>query len=38
MGLADQTQLPVLDGLPSSLGFKQSRQVIREWLGWRLGA
>ena len=38
MGLADQTQLPVLDWLPSSTGFKQSRLVIREWLGWRLGA
>jgi uncharacterized SAM-binding protein YcdF (DUF218 family) len=38
MGLAEHTQLPVLDWLPSSLGFKQSRQVIREWLGWRLGA
>ncbi len=38
MGLADHTQLPVLDWLPSSLGFKQSRQVLREWLGWRLWA
>ena len=38
MGLADQTGLPVLDWLPSNTGFKQSRLVIREWLGWRLGA
>ena len=38
MGLADQTQLPALDWLPSNAGFRQSRLVIREWLGWRLGA
>ena len=38
MGLADQTQLPVLDWLPSNAGFRQSRLVVHEWLGWRLGA
>ncbi len=38
MGLARQTQLPVLDWLPSSAGFTHSRLVMREWLGWRLGS
>lgn len=38
MGLAESSQLPVLDWLPSSDGFRQTRLVLREWLGWRLGA
>lgn len=38
MGLADSSQLPVLDWLPASDGFRQTRLVLREWLGWRLGA
>ena len=38
MGLAESSQLPVLDWLPSSDGFRQTRTVLREWLGWRLGA
>jgi uncharacterized SAM-binding protein YcdF (DUF218 family) len=38
MGLADSSQLPVLDWLPSSDGFRQTRLVLREWLGLRLGA
>lgn len=38
MGLAESSQLPVLDWLPSSDGFRQTRLVLREWLGLRLGA
>ena len=38
MGLAESSLLPVLDWLPSTDGFRQTRLVLREWLGLRLGA
>ena len=38
MGLAESSQLPVLDWLPSSDGFRQTPLVLREGLGSRVGA
>lgn len=38
MGLAQGKRLPVLEWLPSSDGFRDVRQVMREWWALRLGA
>ena len=38
MGLAQGKLLPVLEWLPSSDGFRDVRQVMREWWALRLGA
>lgn len=38
MGLAVNIETPALAWLPSSAGFERVRLVLREWLGWRLGA
>ena len=38
MGLATRTDIPLLSWLPSSAGFERVRLVLREWLGWKLGA
>jgi uncharacterized SAM-binding protein YcdF (DUF218 family) len=38
MGLATQVDIPLLSWLPTSAGFERVRLVLREWLGWKLGA
>ena len=38
MGLAAKVDIPLLSWLPTSAGFERVRLVLREWLGWRLGA
>ncbi len=38
MGLAMNVDIPQLSWLPSSAGFERVRLVLREWLGWKLGA
>ncbi len=38
MGLATRTDIPQLSWLPTSAGFERVRLVLREWLGWKLGA
>ena len=38
MGLAEKVDIPLLSWLPTSAGFERVRLVLREWLGWKLGA
>ena len=38
MGLATRLETPLLSWLPTSAGFERVRLVLREWLGWKLGA
>ena len=38
MGLATKVDIPQLSWLPTSAGFERVRLVLREWLGWTLGA
>jgi uncharacterized SAM-binding protein YcdF (DUF218 family) len=38
MGLAPRVERPVLRWLPSGEGTMHTRQVLREWLGWWMGA
>ncbi len=38
MGLADKVDAPLLSWLPTSAGFERVRLVLREWLGWKIGA
>ncbi len=38
MGLATKVEIPLLSWLPTSAGFERVRLVLREWLGWKLGA
>lgn len=38
MGLATGVEIPVLAWIPSSAGFERVRLVLREWLGWKIGA
>ena len=38
MGLAAKVEIPLLSWLPTSAGFERVRLVLREWLGWKLGA
>ena len=38
MALATGVELPVLAWIPSSAGFDRVRLVLREWLGWKVGA
>ncbi len=38
MGLAAKVDIPLLSWLPTSAGFERVRLVLREWLGWKLGA
>jgi uncharacterized SAM-binding protein YcdF (DUF218 family) len=38
MGLATNVDIPQLLWLPTSAGFERVRLVLREWLGWKLGA
>lgn len=38
MGLATGVEPPLLSWLPTSAGFERVRLVLREWLGWKLGA
>lgn len=38
MGLATNVDIPQLSWMPSSAGFERVRLVLREWLGWKLGA
>lgn len=38
MGLASRVESPLLSWMPTSAGFERVRLVLREWLGWKLGA
>lgn len=38
MGLAPRVERPLLRWLPSGEGTMHTRQVLREWLGWWMGA
>jgi hypothetical protein len=38
MGLSAGVEIPMLAWIPSSAGFERVRLVLREWLGWTLGA
>ncbi|MEI7464730.1 MAG: YdcF family protein [Burkholderiales bacterium] len=38
MALAKNVDIPQLSWLPTSTGFERVRLVLREWLGWKLGA
>jgi uncharacterized SAM-binding protein YcdF (DUF218 family) len=38
MGLAERLQTPVLEWLPSTEGFQDTRRVLRELLGALVGA
>ena len=38
MGLATKADVPLLSWLPTSAGFERVRLMLREWLGWKLGA
>ena len=38
MGLATPVEIPLLAWIPSSAGFERVRLILREWLGWTLGA
>ncbi|MFM9915635.1 MAG: YdcF family protein [Rhizobacter sp.] len=38
MGLSAGVEIPMLAWIPSAAGFERVRLVLREWLGWTLGA